>query len=193
MLKCQVCEVYFEKVYNNQKYCSKMCSKTIRKIQKVIYDKNYKKKYYPEHKQEYEEYRIKNKQRKKKYDRIYKIMNRDKRNIYEKIRRKNNISYKLLGNLRTRIRLLLKNKWKSGHTVTLLGCSTQFLKEYLEKLFNHGMTWDNYGKWHIDHIRPCASFDLSQESEQRKCFHYTNLQPLWAEENLKKSDKIINN
>jgi hypothetical protein len=48
------------------------------------------------------------------------------------------------------------------------------------------MSWSNYGKWHVDHIKSCASFDLSKEDEQRKCFHYTNLQPLWAEENLSK-------
>jgi len=51
------------------------------------------------------------------------------------------------------------------------------------------MNWSNYGKWHIDHIKSCASFDLSKKSEQKKCFHYTNLQPLWAEENIKKGGK----
>lgn len=74
----------------------------------------------------------------------------------------------------------------------MIGCSIEELKQYLEKQFKEGMTWDNYGEWHIDHIIPCAAFDLTKEEEQLKCFNYTNLQPLWAEENEKKGDKIIN-
>jgi hypothetical protein len=60
---------------------------------------------------------------------------------------------------------------------------------HLESQFQQGMTKDNYGKWHVDHITPCARFDLTQPTEQKKCFHYTNLQPLWAEQNLKKGCK----
>jgi len=68
----------------------------------------------------------------------------------------------------------------------LVGCSIDFLKQHLENKFKPGMSWKNYGKWHIDHIRPCASFDLRKPAEQKKCFHYSNLQPLWAKENLVK-------
>ena len=53
------------------------------------------------------------------------------------------------------------------------------------------MTWENHGEWHIDHIKPCASFNLLNEDEQKKCFHYTNLQPLWASENLSKGCKYV--
>ena len=67
-----------------------------------------------------------------------------------------------------------------------MGCSIEFLKEYLEKQFKSGMNWDNYGEWHVDHIIPCVSFDLSDPEQQKKCFYYTNLQPLWAIENLEK-------
>ena len=55
------------------------------------------------------------------------------------------------------------------------------------------MSWNNYGKWHVDHIRPCIDFDLSKPEEQQKCFHYTNLQPLWAEENMRKHYKFVKN
>ena len=80
---------------------------------------------------------------------------------------------------------------KGRHTESLIGCSVQQLAEHLEALFQPGMSWDDYGLygWHIDHIRPCASFDLTDEAQQRECFHYTNLQPLWAADNIRKSDK----
>ena len=58
---------------------------------------------------------------------------------------------------------------------------------YLDAKFTDGMSWENHGEWHIDHILPCASFNLLIEDEQRKCFHYTNLQPLWAKDNLSKA------
>jgi hypothetical protein len=100
-------------------------------------------------------------------------------------------------NLRMRLRVVLNGTKKIDTTFNLIGCSLEHLKSYLESKFQTGMSWDNYGfgmdKWNIDHILPCASFDLIQESEQRKCFHYTNLQPLWQKENLSKKDKILPN
>ena len=77
---------------------------------------------------------------------------------------------------------------KSKTTAELLGCSIADCMDWLEAQFLPGMTWDNHGEWHIDHIRPCASFDLTDPEQQKKCFHYTNLQPLWAKDNLSKSD-----
>ena len=79
------------------------------------------------------------------------------------------------------------------HTLDLLGCSVEELWIHLEKQFTAGMTRENHGRngWHIDHIIPCASFDLSDPEQQSQCFHYTNLQPLWAEDNIKKGNKII--
>ncbi len=62
---------------------------------------------------------------------------------------------------------------------------------WLAAKFTNGMAWDDYGDWHIDHILPCISFDLSDENQQKICFHYTNLQPLWATDNLKKGSKIL--
>jgi hypothetical protein len=90
---------------------------------------------------------------------------------------------KIAGRLRCRIRKLIFNKKirknKMG-TLDFLGCDYSFLMGYLEAKFTKGMTWENYGQWHVDHIRPCASFDLTKIEEQKKCFHYSNLQPLWA-------------
>ncbi len=120
------------------------------------------------------------------------IKNKSKRNEYEKNRRKNNIGYRIRINLRNRITEILANK-KRDKSINLIGCSLDFLIKHLESQFQLGMNWQNYGirGWHIDHIMPCDSFDLTLESEQRKCFHYSNLQPLWAKDNLSKSNKII--
>ena len=73
----------------------------------------------------------------------------------------------------------------------LTGADIETVKAHLEKQFADGMSWDNRGAWHVDHIRPCASFDLTDPEQQRQCFHYTNLQPLWAEDNLRKSDHWV--
>jgi hypothetical protein len=115
---------------------------------------------------------------------------KDKRNVRLRERMKNDINFKLIKNCRCRIRMVIKKNTKSGKTLSLLGCSTLFLKNYLESKFLEGMTWGNRADWHVDHIRPCSSFDLSDPIQQKECFHYTNLQPLWAKDNIKKSDKL---
>ena len=112
---------------------------------------------------------------------------------YNKDRRKTNIQYKLAYNLRTRLWYALKGNLKSGSAVHDLGCSIKELKAYLESKFKLEMTWDNYGKWHIDHMKPLVTFDLTDREQFLKANHYTNLQPLWAEENQIKSAKIDNN
>ena len=104
---------------------------------------------------------------------------------------------KIRHNLKNRVLLVLKGITKSKPTLKLIGCSIPALKRHLEQQWQEGMSWGNYGHkggdyincWHIDHIRPCASFDLSDPAQQRECFHYTNLQPLWATENRLKGDK----
>lgn len=104
-------------------------------------------------------------------------------------RRQNDINFRILHNLRVRVKDAIKNNSKNSHTVILLGCSIPLVRKYLESKFQPNMTWENYGKWHIDHIIPCSNFDLSKEENQRKCFHYSNLQPLWAKDNLKKGNR----
>lgn len=78
---------------------------------------------------------------------------------------------------------------KDARTLLLLGCTVEELKAHLQNQFLPGMSWDNYGQWHIDHIRPCASFDLTDPEQQRQCFNFKNLQPLWAKDNLSKGAK----
>jgi len=129
------------------------------------------------------------------YDVIYRQENFIKIREYKKeweFKRKNDPIFKIKRNLRRRIHHAIKDNYKSDHTMNLLGCSVQEFKEFIEKQFTTGMSWDNYGEWHIDHIVECFRFDLSKESEQRKCFHYSNQRPLWAKDNLtrKRNPKI---
>jgi hypothetical protein len=94
----------------------------------------------------------------------------------------------LADKLRARIKMALKTSGaqKSLGTMKLIGCSIPELRERLQQQFQPGMSWDNHGQWHIDHRRPCAAFDLSDPAQQAQCFHFTNLQPLWALDNLRK-------
>ena len=104
-------------------------------------------------------------------------------------RRKTDVAFRLLCNLRNRTHAAMKGKGKSHRTMSLVGCTIPELKRHIEQQFHAGMAWENYGKWHIDHIRPCASFDLLDPAQQRACFHFSNLQPLWALENWRKNAK----
>lgn len=117
--------------------------------------------------------------------------NKDKIFGYIYNRKAKDPQYKLKFTLRCRIYSALKSKsWrKGGATEQLVGADYDTVKKHIEVLFKEGMTWENHGEWHIDHIIPLAS--AKTEEEIKKLFHYTNLQPLWAEENLKKHAKII--
>jgi hypothetical protein len=151
-----------------------------------------------------EEYRSKNRQKINARQKEYYLNNKDKittyksstrykklRQLSRKQRRRIDQSYRILDNCRRRIHAAIVKGYKSKKTQQLLGCSIEFLKTYLEQKFQNGMTWDNYGKWHIDHIRPCSSFNLLIPEEQLLCFNWKNLQPLWASENIKKANKFL--
>ena len=109
---------------------------------------------------------------------------------YKSSRRKNDILFRLSGNLSSRIRqfLSVKNLRKKNTTFEIVGCNPTELKIYLEQKFTHGMTWDNQGEWHIDHKIPLSS--AKTEEELYKLCHFTNLQPMWATENIKKGAKL---
>jgi len=96
---------------------------------------------------------------------------------------------RIIENLRRRTRAFMKGNNKSYSTLSLLGCSAKKLRLYLESLFKEGMSWDNYGDWHIDHIQPFDKFDCTNPEHQKIVCHYTNLQPMWAKDNLSKGSK----
>lgn len=111
---------------------------------------------------------------------------------YFRHRRANDPAFRIAQNLRKRLWEAVKagSTGKAASTMELTGCTLPELTQHLESQFTDGMNWENYGEWHIDHIKPCASFDLTDPEQQRACFHFTNLQPLWAADNLSKGDRL---
>jgi len=113
----------------------------------------------------------------------------------KKKRLKTDPEFKLRESLSHRVRRAIYDQRgkKSLKTLELLGCSIKEARIHLESQFREGMNWENHGinGWHIDHIIPCSSFDLTKKEEQEKCFNYRNLQPLWAKENLSKGNRKI--
>jgi len=117
-----------------------------------------------------------------------------KRRNWSKNKRLSDPHFKLRQLLSNRINHALKGRITPEATIELLGCTLTELKNHIETQFVEGMTWDNHGKgskcWHIDHILPCAFFDLSDYTERKICFHYSNLQPMWEPDNIRKADSI---
>lgn len=113
-----------------------------------------------------------------------------KENDYK--RRRSDIQWKLRQSLRVRLNKAIRNEQKVGSAVEDLGCTIDELKIYLENQFQEGMSWENWKHdgWHIDHIKPLASFDLEDPEQFKQACHYTNLQPLWCYDNLSKGSKL---
>ena len=137
------------------------------------------------------EYYIKNKEEIKAKQKTWRSNNKPYLNAYRKNKRETDNNYKLRCALASRIltAIYAQKTTKSKRTLELIGCSLDECRRHIELQFKEGMTWENHSfeVWHIDHIKPCASFDLTDPKQQEECFNYTNLQPLWAEENLSKS------
>ena len=202
---CKECRKTIEKDYDSEKALlrkKKWRDNNKDKIKKHYYEVKdsileYQKKYRKENldkvKESKKKYYEENKELIKIKHKTYRTENKGKRNGYEKWKKKNNVFYVLLTGMRSRLSVYLKKLdiTKNNKTFDIVGCSPQSLKEHLEKQFVDGMTWENYGLygWHIDHIIPLSS--AKNEDELYKLCHYENLQPLWAEDNLKKSNKII--
>ena len=113
--------------------------------------------------------------------------------IQQTLNRENNPQTRFANRLRVLVNASLRkqNGSKAHRTTSMIGCTVKELVRHLESQFLPGMTWENHTQdgWHIDHVRPCASFDLTDPEQQKQCFHYTNLQPLWAVDNMSKGDK----
>ena len=120
---------------------------------------------------------------------------RETRNKYERNRKHNDPMYKLIANFRTALCTVLKenNLTKCGHYFEILGYSPEDLKQHLDGLLTDGMTWENYGEWHVDHIIPITSFNFTSvyDEEFKKCWSLSNLQPMWGEDNIRKSNKVL--
>jgi len=155
--------------------------------------KEYQQRSKPERKKYHQTYGRKNREKLRVYQRKWVKNNPHKRREYERRGRQNNPNVRLKIVLRNRLRKALRRSKNYGRTklVSLLGCTIPDFRIYLESKFEVGMSWANYGsEWHIDHIIPIAIFDLSKQEHQKRCFHFSNLQPLWAHENMVKHASI---
>jgi len=134
-------------------------------------------------------YKLKNKEWNKEYNENYRKKNKDSLNKKRKDREKFDLFFKISCQLRKRFWMALKKGYKSGSAVRDLGCSIEEFKKYIELKFQEGTSWENWGYrgWHLDHIIPLANFNLSNRNELLKAVNYTNLQPLWAIDNLRKN------
>jgi hypothetical protein len=199
---CKECKKKRDKVFNQKKIISED-----EKVKKSKYLKNWQEKnrdrIIEDRRKKYQKerdkillknniYRINNPLKTKERLKKYSEKNKDKRNIRETNKRNNDPLYRLKVNVRGRITNFFKQKGllKKNLTSEIVGCSLQFLKEHIENQFTQGMCWEKMGSHiHIDHIIPLSS--AKTEEEIYKLCHYTNLQPLWAEDNMKKGAKII--
>lgn len=208
MKRCNTCNIekeymFFAKNKSIGDGYNRRCKECVREYNLINREKIRSKcnEYYNNNKEKNKEYRNKNKERIKQYDKKYNVenkstkrtadlkwkkKNRDKVNKilqkYNLTRYHNDPEFRLVKTLRHRINKAIKQKHtvKKQSTLILLGCSVQECRQYLESQFKEGMSWSNHGTiWEIDHIVPCSKFDLTKLEEQQKCFHYTNLQPLF--------------
>lgn len=195
--QCTSCKkIWYENYRKNNK---QSISKYNKKYRNTDHGKKTERNYYKNNRdtilKRKKDYAIKNRNKLNIYKNEWAKNNHNKRlmsnNKYRNKRYKTDLLYKKLITIRNRINTSIKRQGasKKYRTIDLLGCSFNFYKEYIESLFTDGMTWENHGLWHIDHKIPCASFDLNNPEGQKKCFHYSNTQPLWAKDNLRKGAK----
>jgi hypothetical protein len=190
MKVCNVCNItkdfnLFAKNGNYSDGHKRTCKQCCNEHNKLYYKTN-KDKITRQH----HEYYTKNKEKTHARTKRYRLHNNERTKEIHRTRMIYDVQYILKKLLRSRLNRVMKGVSKADTTLALLGITLDEFKIHLESQFKAGMTWENQGKWHIDHIKPCAAFDLTDIPQQKQCFHYTNLQPLWAVDNLKKGSKF---
>jgi len=200
--KCRHCRLEYRREYGRihaKELCEKQ--KIYAEAHKEMYNE-YKKKYWIDNKDRlkanFKTWYEKNKEEYLKKCSEYGKLNRDRDRDRERVRKYNSYQkdakFKIESNLRSRITqaLIKQDTTKKETFLKLVGCDMETLKNHLESKFLDGMTWENKGRhgWHIDHIIPVSGLDLTIEENIVKICHYTNLQPLWASDNIKKGNKI---
>ena len=168
-------------------------------IKDPVKRKEYEQKRYQQNKEKFKEqfsqYHQKNKEKILGRHKEYRHENREKireiNRVYQKKREKEDPGYKLARRLRNRLYYALKNNQRAGSAIKDLGCSIEELKEHIEKQFQPGMSWDKWTTdgFHIDHIKPLCSFDLTDRQQFLEAVNYKNLRPLWAKENMAKGGR----
>lgn len=166
--------------------CKECCS---------LYGKDYYEKNKEIHNKNMSKHYAENKDRYKALHEIYRKENKEKINQkcveYINNRLKKDSLFRLKHNLRIRVKeyIKIKNISTRSRTFDFIGCNPKFLENYIQEQFSRGMNWENYGKWHIDHKIPLSK--AKNEKELYKLCHYTNLQPMWASDNIMKGAKIL--
>lgn len=174
------------KIYENNKRYRLKVKDTVNEYARKYYSLNKEK-----IKLSQKKWEVKNPIKKTERSRRFRLLNKDKLKSIKQKRLKNDLNFRISTVLRSRVWAYIKNNKKTGSVIRDLGCSIDELKIHLENQFRDGMNWDNWGLhgWHIDHIKPLSKFDLQNRDEFLKACHYTNMQPLWWDENIKKGNR----
>jgi hypothetical protein len=196
--QCADCQNHNERTYYTEKpeYKAKRKAKAVKEYEEIKADPAKKAAYDERARKRGAVYRAENRElcnaRSKASEAKKADEYRAKRVRWHRERIKRDPQYKATCALRGRVLQAVKRcgAAKSAFTKELLGCSYEQARQHLAAQFEPGMSWDNHGEWEIDHIRPCASFDLTDPAQQRECFHYTNLQPLWRFDNRSKNARL---
>jgi hypothetical protein len=191
-IPCKMCLVEFDSILGRT-YCSNGCRVKSEKMKAKAHREN------PQISDKYKKTRIKyesnNKQKISERKRAHYLKNRQlmikKSGEYTKERRSRDVSFRVWLNIRCRVSKFFKKSIGGDGAEKLFGCTPQFFRNHIQSLWKRGMSWENYGVhgWHLDHIKPLSCFDANSPQDIFKASHYSNFQPLWAKDNLRKSDK----